>query len=329
MLDGSVFAGAKPEDSQLFADFVAQGGNLLVIQSEDAGYAGAWKWLGSPVNPSTSKPGVPPSVALAPGGASDGYPLVHLSADAALSRSAWAKLAPIVRHTAVAPQAVSLLIDPKGEPAMTLGFRGRGKVYLLGVADLFRTREWAGGVVASRFLGNVIDDALQPLFLASDAKAAVYPAMPVAGLEAVVLSASGEALQIKPENGTAAALTIAAPADKSITPSAFVAMPAAGKFDITSGGTSVLSSQSIRQLSMEDVDFQLDPARMTVLATAASGRYVPLTELLAALKQIPAATERTISVRQFELWNLLALLPIIAALMTLDWYLRRKAGMVL
>lgn len=321
VLDGAVFAGAKAEDGKLFQDYVAQGGNLVVIASDNGGYLDAWDWLGAKPNASASKPGVSPSIALVPAADADGYPIVHLSADAAVSRSAWAKLAEVSRQVVVPAQSAVLLENASNEPVFTLGFRGRGKVYLLGVADLFRTREWAGSAVANRFLGNIFDDAIQPLFTSADAMAAIYPPAPVAGASAIVVASSDA--QIKSDGGQPVLIPLSA--DKW---SAKITTPSAGSFELLSGGAA-LTAQSVRQLSMEDVDFQLDPARMTMLASAASGKYAALTELTAAIKQLPPAIERSVSVRQIELWNLLALLPIIAALMTLDWYLRRKAGMVL
>jgi hypothetical protein len=329
ILDGSLFAGAKPEDAQLFSDFTQAGGNLLIIQSDDNSYAHAWPWLENFSNGSTSKPTALTATAISPGLGADGMPIVHLSADAALSRSAWAALAPVNRHTDVSPQHAILLLNAKNEPMMSVGFRGRGKVYLLGVSDLFRTREWAGGASSTRFLGAMVDDALQPLFANAESKAAVYPMTPVAGAPAFMLAQSADALTIKAEDGATPTVAPYKTADKTLTTSGLFIAPAAGKLDLLVGGAIAISSQSIRQLSMEDVDFQLDPARMTALAAAAGGHYVPIAELPAALKQLAPATERTISVRQFELWNLIGLLPFIAALMTLDWYLRRKAGMVL
>ena len=342
-LDGPAFLGIKPEDAKLFEDYVTQeGGSLAVFDSDDKGsYASAMKWIGAESAVPTSK--ATDAVGLLPGKNADGYPLTHLAADSAQSRSIWSGLGK-VRHVRtlsvhndaaliVAAEGASSRADAQDAGAVdatvSLGFHGRGKVYRVGVADLFRTREWSGGGPMTRFLGGLVDDALIPLFATPDAKSGIYPPVPYLGSTALAVGAPGH-LDFKPASGISLPLDLVAhagmPGNAAI---AEVGVASLGNFDLMQGTTQVLSSQSIRPLSTEDVDFQLDSAGFTRLAAQAGGKYLPLVDLPSALKGLAPATEKTVNVSRYELWNLPALLVILAAMFTLDWYLRRKSGLVL
>jgi hypothetical protein len=249
-----------------------------------------------------------------------------------------------------------------GWGVLTVGFHGRGKVYALGLGDLYRLREWTGAEAAGRLLSNLLDEAIQPLFRDGSARVAVYPPAPLAagspgqagpaGTEALVLldpagrpppGAAGRVTWFAAAgDGTNSAagacelkfapLAASAPTSSGAAPGLLVATfrpPQAGAITIELPGLPPLAATVTSAVSREDIDFSLDPTELTRLARDGGGRYVPLHDVARAVAELPTHLDCHVSVREIRLWNLWWLLPAVAALMAADWFLRRRGGLVM
>ena len=101
-----------------------------------------------------------------------------------------------------------------------------------------------------------------------------------------------------------------------------------GSYTVEVGGER-FAFDAVRALASEDLYFHLDAARLRRMAAAAGGDYVPLADLPARLARLEGRLQQDVELRQVRLWNLWGLLLLFAALVTLDWVLRRRRGLVL
>jgi hypothetical protein len=380
VLDGRPFGGMTPKDGELLAQYVAEcGGTLLAVRDGREWYGPALAGLLAPPAGGDDRVGPGPGAAagqgaggqLAPPPGAEALPAVALSADAAKARGAWAALAGPRLIFGVPDQSVRLLAagaddsDSGGPPdqagaagvhrggggVLTVGFHGRGKVYALGLGDLYRLREWTGAEAAGRLLSNLLDEAIQPLFRDGSARVAVYPPAPPAGTEALVLIDSAgkpppAAGRVNWPGGACelrlAPLAAGAPPSRAGTPPLSGAVPAAsgllaavfrppvaGAISVELPGLPPLAATVTSAVSREDIDFSLDPAELARLARDGGGCYVPLHDLARAVAELPTRPDLHVSVREVRLWNLWWLLPAVAALMAADWFLRRRSGLVM
>jgi hypothetical protein len=258
---------------------------------------------------------------------------VALAADGAESQAIWNGLAAPQQVRPVPAQALPLLLY-RQQPCLSLGFYGRGKIYLLGVSDLFRLREWNGAPVVSRFLAHLIDDALRPALPGPAAKAALYPPMPAAGSTARVVLALDSA-SVPPTgkasvaNGTAVDLVFQRePVDRAAY-TARLQVGQAGAWTIEVAGADKVAARSLATLSLEDVNLNLDVDRLQRLAEMGQGTYVALADLPRQLAAVPPRKDVTTTMRVVRLWNPWFVLVLVAAALTVDWVLRRKQGLVL
>jgi hypothetical protein len=383
VLDGRPFGGMTPKDGELLSQYVVEGGGtLLVVRDGREWYGPALGGLLGPTAGGDSGPmaGAGEGGQLAPPPGAEATPAVALSADAAKARGAWAALAGPRLIFAVPDQLVRLLVAggddpgsdvPRGQAGpgaprrggggvLTVGFHGRGKVYALGLGDLYRLREWTGAEAAGRLLSNLLDEAIQPLFRDGSARVAIYPAAPPAGTEALVLldpagkappaagrvtwpggpplgdgkDSAGGACELKfvplaaPAASPSAPAVAGSPAMAGLLVATFCP-PLAGAITIELPGLPPLPATVTSAVSREDIDFSLDEAELARLARDGGGRYVPLHDVARAVAELPTRPDRHVTVREVRLWNLWWLLPAIAALMAADWFLRRRSGLVM
>jgi len=214
--------------------------------------------------------------------------------------------------------------------------------------------------LVQRFLSNLLDDALQPAFRDEKAKLALYPFAPRAGSTAhVLLDGAGtrgeverpEAGGTRPEGSPLRAFpsSLAPPASglptSSPLPLTFEPLPsspglghatfrvgAAGRITIDAPGVPSLPAAVASAVSREDIDVSLDEATLRRLASgqkAAGGAYAPLHDLARVVADLPARVDHRVAARQVRLWSFWGLLPALAALMVVDWVLRRRNGLVL
>jgi hypothetical protein len=221
-----------------------------------------------------------------------------------------------------------------------MDFWGRGRTYHLGAYDLFRMREWFGANTVNRLLRSLVDDAVTPLLPGPDtaAQMAVYPSLLTTGQKSHVLvyipkgSAARTQVLLEPEGAAVQALeTVPLDGDGRLWHTTLVPVrPGVLKLQAKSGDQKLeLAATVTRPLSREHIYFHLDEAGLRRIADSAQGRYAPVSQTVDALENIPARTYSRVSVREVRLWNVTWVLLFLAGLLTVDWVLRRRFGIVL
>jgi len=347
VLDGPPFRGLTKEDPDLFADHVEQaGGALLLLLGPGERDGGSYRQLLSARFPQLAPPDYQ---SPAP---SDGrelnvaeqsrfVPAALLSAESEESRGLWSQLARPRLLAQVSPQAVPLVESSALDAAVfSLGFHGKGRIYQLGIGDLFRMREWHGSTAVNQLLSSLAQDALRPLFQEQEDGpfVAVYPPLPVVGQACQLLvsrdgaEATGVAAVLEPEGGESRVVELKRSSEKGVlwrgefTP----ARPGPFQIVVTTGARRTEhKSLAASPLSKEGIYFRLDQSTLEELAEKAQGKYVHLSRSEEAIRSIPVRTRPKITVREVKLWNLKLVLLIVAALLTLDWVMRRKKGIIL
>jgi hypothetical protein len=236
----------------------------------------------------------------------------------------------IPQSVATAPAGdVPLLASADARPCFTLAFSGRGKLYRLGVSDLFRLREWENGQSVNRFLAALAVDLLSPLFAPDTTAPALYPPLPFPGGEAWIVIPAGlpagwSLLAAEPET-VLAALPTATPDRTTVLR---VSLPRVARLQWR-GPTGTQDLPLARTVAAEALVLGLDAGRLERMAKAADGAYLPLVRLAELPARVSLKTDRQVTFRQLRLWNLPAILILLALLFTTDWVLRRRAGLVL
>ncbi|MCX5660384.1 MAG: hypothetical protein NTW19_11765 [Planctomycetota bacterium] len=352
VLDGRAFPGMAESDVALFSDYVArEGGRLIVLHDGLPG--GYIERLPSLVGTSAATQPAADAIAggLSPSASAAAYPAVSLVADPAQSAGLWRTLAQPQRLAPVPSQSLTLL-EHAGQPILSVGLAGRGRVYAMGVADLFRLREWDALGSLDHFLQRLVEDALQPGQIDPASPVGLYPRFPVAGARAWVVvhgAAAAPKGKITLPGGESIALAFAAqgpaPAggeksgDKSADASggassgavfsAPITINAAGPVTVEIEGQPALKAEVVSPIFNEDVEIRLNREALARLAAQAGGQSVGLTELPERLAELPAKVETTVAVQETRLWNAWAFLILIAAAMTCEWVFRRNSGFAL
>lgn len=329
VLDDPPFPGMSEKDIALFRDHVAKnGGNVLLLANNSGpSYADSLTESAGPELPKAE----PLGAALEPPPTAQFLTTVALAADGAQSLGRWRSLAPVRGLRQAPPQDFVLLAAAK-TPCLTLGFRGRGKIYVLSVNDLFRLREWNGATLG-RFHSSLLEDALRPAFPDSSSKLTVYPPTPTAGADFLVLADLSAAAtssapgKIKLPDGTEQVIDFVAA--KASLGRANYALKTSGKMTLTGPQKESMDVEAVASISSEDIRLGLDERRLKRLALEASGSYVALVNLPERLAALEPKIERQVDIREIRLWDNVSLLIAIAFLFTLDWVLRRRSGLVL
>ena len=346
ILDGEPFRGFKEEDARMLADHVREaGGRLILIQSFRDAEKPSYRTILSSKLPELS-----PVIATRRPGSGQGkldvseahrsLPVTLLSAESEESRGTWSQLAPPLCLFPVSPQKLPIIEEEdQGVAAFSLGFYGRGRVYQLGIGDLFRMREWHGAAAVDQFLSNLVEDALVPQFEPAESGTSVslYPPLPPVGRQSQLLAHFSEA---PPSEVTASVKFGDEVAEVSLRSlheggswlrGAAIVPPRSGPFSISvssAGGKVELEARATVPLSKESIYFDLDEPALKQMAEKAGGTYAHLTRLEDALRAVPPKTRPKVSVREVKLWNLKVVLLLVAALLTTDWVLRRKMGII-
>jgi hypothetical protein len=178
-----------------------------------------------------------------------------------------------------------------------------------------------------------MEDAARPCFEGSDGIVGCYPPIPVAGGEFYLLRAE------KPENGSPWSITLPN-GDTRILPntgensSTVVGRMTAGdegKLIVSEspGGAVLRTLQVARPILSEDVDLRMDSRFLERLAESGGGAYAPIEKIRPMLAAIEPRTARDVHVTEWRIWNSTLLMIALAVLLTVDWIVRRRSGMVL
>jgi len=170
VLRGAAFRGFNADDARALFDYVTvQGGSLVVFANGGESYlavlAGLFGWNQPPTKP------IDTPLVLAPEAMH--LPVMRLSTDGPASARLLAGLGPCSGQT-VPRQHVPLLCTPDGRPLLSLGFYGRGKVYLCGIRELHRLSEYANAEIVARLLEQLMADAATPMFADDGEQLAAY-----------------------------------------------------------------------------------------------------------------------------------------------------------
>jgi len=318
ILQGSQFQGFGPDDVDTLLSYVTEtGGSLLILSGDADSYLGDFSaklgWArgerapgGRPALPATSKH----------------LPVLRLATDGPQSARRVAAFAPPLRAVVVPEQHLALLSDDRGAPLLSLGFYGRGRVYVCGLSGMYRLAEYARARDLDRLLRQLAADAVTPLFATPEAMAAVYPSPPVAGHDNLLISvtpdgvaagAGGEEIDL--QAGIANHWARFRPAE-------------AGPLTVQIG-EHVLQSVAVDNPGMERVYYEFDPAFLREFAAAAGGAYVPMQAAPGALAQLQPRTWAKATSEQYPLAGHWGLLTGVAAIGALHWVLRKLAGLVI
>ena len=346
ILDGEPFRGFRDEDAGMLADYVRDaGGRLILIQSFGDAAKPSYRTILSALLPELS-----PAIATRRSEGGPGVldiveqyralPVTLLSAESEESRGTWSQLAPPRALFPVSPQRLPIIEEKgRGVAALSLGFYGRGRVYQLGIGDLFRMREWHGSAAVDQFLSNLVEDALLPQFenVVSGLAVSLYPSLPSVGRKSWLLaySAGDQPSEVSAsvqygEGAREVRLSSLHEGGWKLK-GAEIVPPRPGPFSISvssAGATGKLEAHAAQPLSKESIYFDLDESALKRMAEEAEGAYVHLAGLEGALRAVPPKTRPQVSVREVKLWNLKIVLLLIAALLTADWVLRRKMGII-
>lgn len=346
VLDGRAFPGIAESDAALFSDYVArEGGRLIVLHDgSPGGYLERFASLVGPV--AATQPAADTLSEIAPARAASAYAPVSLVADPAQSVGLWKSLAQPRRVSPVPAQTLTLL-EHAGQPILSLGLAGRGRVYALGCADLFRLREWDSRGSLDHFLQRLAEDALQPTQLDPASPVSLYPRFPIAGAKAwvVVHGAAGPPKgKLVAKGADAAPLAFAAqsPAVASKSDgkpvegagggavfSAPITINFPGTVSVEIDGQPPLKAEAVSPIFNEDVEIRLNRESLARIAAQAGGQSLGINELADRLAELPAKIETTVAVSETRLWNAWVFLVLIAAAMTVEWVLRRNSGFAL
>jgi hypothetical protein len=346
VLDGEPFSGVTERDAELLGDYVEQaGGCLLLLHGTGSGKPSYPRLLASRF-PTLGE-------AAGPGKASDGehslrvveksrlMPVALLAAESEESRGRWAQLAEPQFLSPVSAQTVPLVEAPVLDaPVFSLGFYGKGRIYQLGIGDIFRMREWHGADAVDQLFASLAQDALRPLFEGQDSGllVATDPPLPSVGQVSQVLVHLGEpepksvfaALELPGNESREVKLARAAQKARlwqgEFTPSR------PGPFRVSVNADSARKEHDVSAaspLSKESVYFHLDEAVLEKMASKANGTYVHLSRAETVIRALPARTRPKVTVTEVKLWDRKLILLLAAGLLTLDWVIRRKKGIIL
>ncbi|MBU4211200.1 MAG: hypothetical protein KKD33_01300 [Verrucomicrobia bacterium] len=332
ILDGESWPGMSTQSVAIFKDFVIKEGGSLLILTDEQGLSIAPLLSGllgdAPAPAITVIPASRPNH-LQPTHAARLLPVISLSADGARSMGMWREFPSPAHVHAVNSQTLPLLVYGT-TPCLSLGFYGRGRIYQLGIGDLFRMREWNSGAALNRFLASLLEDSLAPLFAEPSANLTLYPSTPLVGSMAYVLvqGASGGTIQVTfPDRRTnEVALARSAGGDLAM---ASLRIPAEGLLELRTTDGRLYATQTLAPIMSENLATGLDGDFLTRLANQAGGSFVPLPDLESKIRAIPVKVNCQVDLREWPLWNLTGVLLLLLVWIIVEWIMRRRAGLVL
>lgn len=342
------------------ARYVREGGGLLVI----GGRAGISRLRGSgldsilpaEVSPASRDADRPIGVRLEPQGLT--HPLTAIEDSPGRSEADWAALPPIwpspdrMRARPGSSVLLGFTVPGGTEPALVSGFSGEGKVVLLAAHDFWRwdflPRGGSGGDLFPEFALRMIrwlaEPAIRERFTAEPTRgvfengeipeftARVWDESYAPVLDASVhvkIASSDSAgvalrqldLRVHDVEGTFVGQTDPLP------PGAyrFIAEARSGH-----GGSVIGHVEStfwVDRNGPEFIRLRPDPGTMDQIARASGGESAEHGGVDGLLDRLPNVVRRVGRVREIDLWNHLALFLSFVAILSVEWWLRRRRGL--
>lgn len=293
------------------------------------------------------------------------HPITALEDNPARSETAWNSLPPVwpsPDRVRLRPGAMSLLrfgASPGTDPALIAGFAGEGKIALLAAHDFWRWDFLATGAGAESG-GQLFPEFALSLvrWLAEPTMRERFLAEPVRGVfqngEAVEFSARAWSEQYAPIPDARVSVQIYSgtePGDAAGAPVRTIELRPSGTEGTFSGqgdplppgayrfraearsadGKSLLGQSESRfwvdANGPEFVRLRPDHGTLDQLARASGGTATDRAGFDELLSRLPDVVRRLGRVREIELWNHLALFLSFVAVLSVEWFLRRRRGL--
>jgi len=159
VLKGTPFKSFSEADANDLHQYVTEAGGSLVIFADENSYVGSlskkFNWAAG------SSSTLPDAHVRIPADAVD-HPMLKLGLDGPQSAQLLASLPAAERAVRVPPQDVVLLTNAEGEPVLSMGAYGKGRVFLLGVRGFSAQREYSQARVVDRLLKQIMGEAAIP-----------------------------------------------------------------------------------------------------------------------------------------------------------------------
>ena len=316
ILQGVPFRGFKDEDADALFHYVTErGGSLVIMAGADQSWvselASRFGWQEKTRAVGNTR------VLLSPGAAY--FPLVRLGIDGPQSARIIRSLGRCENAVRVPSQNAVLLENEQQAPLLSLGFYGKGKVYLWGLKGIYRLREYRKAEWVDRLLTQLVEDAVAPLFADEKIEIAFYPVMPVPGKENFLVSLAPDADQVFLEERVQLQIGVS---------------NRIGEFSPRSVGRiqakvndSSAEFYAAANPGMEDIYFEFNGDFLKQFALESDGQYVPLEEAEKVLQSIRPAVWRHASAERYPLANHWSLMCLIALVGTVHWSLRKFSGL--
>lgn len=335
VLRGRVFPGLNDADVTAIAAAVRRGElSLLLAPGDDPGYARAFapsfSW-----DPASAAVRLdrPESIGPAPG--SEHLPMLRLSGEVIQNDNRWQGFAPPARWSTAPPQTLPLIVDPTGQPAMTLGLYGVGRVVYSGLDGYARMNEWQAPDF-ERVVMSMAADLLTPIadWRAPAPVVGVYPPVGRPGRASLVAVHLADAQATTAPVEMTGADATAAPVRATLAGAdgllgGLATVGDAGDYTVHAATLDV--AYPVRAMpSAETRDVNLREPLLRDLAAAAGGTYRPLADLASVR---PAIAPKSRDHLTTQTWHTLDfVLPILLVFLLfagLDFALRKLLGMVL
>ena len=321
VLKGAPFKGVLPKDVETLHQYVVEkGGTILIVAGPQEDWlqalAARFGWTGK------SEPLADGSVVL--NRKARYLPPVRVGVDAVQSARLIGSLGMCGKAYRVPPQQIVILENRREEPVMSLGFYGRGKVYILGLTGLYKISEFDKATLLGRLLAQVLADACTPLFPAKETGIVSYPCLMVPGYENFLISLIPDAAQVSVGAKEEAVILH----DGATNRWGVYVPPTAGRYEVKAGQVKE-EMLAVINPGMEQIQYEFNETFLKSLAEQAKGRYLALDEAAAELSGDRPKTWKRCTTRRYPLAEHWSLMAVIAFFGTLHWVLRKLAGLAI
>ncbi|MBI2192592.1 MAG: hypothetical protein HYU36_11470 [Planctomycetes bacterium] len=323
LLHGAPFKSFSDEDAEILSRFVVeQGGSLVVIPQRD----------GASYLPALSKPLAWPQAIPSPietpslllPARTDFLPLLRIGVDGPQSARLLASLGQPALSFALPSQQLVLLENASGETLFSLGFYGKGKVYLWGIQGIDRLREYQKAELVDRLLAQWMADAAAPLLAQENDLLATYPPLLMPLKENLLITLGPEV-----EPGDSGAVRISFPLQPGVGNRIAGLVPSgSGPLAVRAGGAEALIPV-VSNPGLEEIHDELDESFLKHFAREAGGKYLSLAQAWEDLPSLTPATWVQTTAQRYPLAAHWSLLCLVAALGALHWSLRKISGLPL
>jgi len=319
ILQGAPFKGLSAEDINTLYSYVTQeGGSLLILTEERDSYQKALAAkFGWPEKAATLQ-----DARLRLSDKAQHLPFLRLGFDGPHSARIISSLGACEMAFEVPRQDLSILENGSGKPILSLGFYGKGKVFIWGIKGIYPLREYQKAKAVDRLLTQLVEEAVAPLFPTEETKLTPYPVLPVSHKENLLISLTEAS---RAELSDSPALDLKPGVENRI---GRLVPEKTGELRISVSGESTVF-HAISNPGLEQIDFEFNEKFLSDFAEASGGQYLSFRQAGSKLNSIrPEAWYRSTAER-YPLADHWLLLCLIAVTGTLHWSLRKISGLPL